>query len=227
MKRILLSASLMCANFKNLKEDLEALEKGGIDIIHVDIMDGHFVPNITLSPLIIESLKNITDLPFDAHLMVENPNIFIDDLIKIGTEIITLHIEVISNYAFRIIDKIKKANKKLGIAINPATPIDNLEYIYPLVDKITIMTVDPGFARQTFIPNMQKKIKRLSDIKRKNSYNFLIEVDGGINKKTFSQVIKNGANSLILGTSGLFDVSHDLETTVKNIRALINTYVNE
>lgn len=227
MKKILLSASLMCANFKNLKEDLEALEKGGIDIIHVDIMDGHFVPNITLSPLIIESLKNITNLPFDAHLMVENPNIFIDDLIKIGTEIITLHIEVISNYAFRIIDKIKKANKKLGIAINPATPIDNLEYIYPLVDKITIMTVDPGFARQAFIPNMQKKIKRLSDIKRKNSYNFLIEVDGGINKKTFSQVIKNGANSLILGTSGLFDVSHDLETTVKNVRALINTYVNE
>ena len=223
MKKIILSASLMCANFKNLEKDLYILKKEGIDIIHVDIMDGHFVPNLTLSPLIIESLKNITDLPFDAHLMVENPSIFTKKLVEIGTETITLHIETIGKYAFRIIKEIKSGKKKVGIAINPVTPLSVVEYLYPLIDKITVMTVDPGFAGQSFIPEMVKKIKRLDNIRKNNDYDFSIEVDGAINERTFSQVIKNGADILILGSSGLFNVSPDLREAIKKVRALIKT----
>ncbi len=221
MRKILLSASLMCANFKNLEKELLALEEGGIDSIHIDIMDGHFVPNLTLSPLIVKSIKGIVQIPFDAHLMVEKPDMFIDELIDVGIEIITLHIETISQYAFRIINKIKSGKKKVGIAINPATPLDTLEFLYPLVDKITIMTVDPGFAGQSFIPEMLKKIKAVRGIKEENGYEFLIEVDGGIGETNFKKLAANGVDAFVLGTSWLFDGSSELRSKLRDIKDFI------
>ncbi len=221
MKKILLSASLMCADFKNLEKVLIALEEGGIDFIHADIMDGHFVPNLTLSPLIIKSIKEIVHMPFDAHLMVEKPDMFIDELIEIGIEAITLHIETISQYAFRIIDKIKTKDRKVGIALNPGTSLDSLEYLFPFVDKITVMTVDPGFAGQKFIPYMLEKIKKLDMIRKKYGYEFLIEADGGIGKRVYPDLKKAGIDILVLGTSWLFDGSLDLVGNLKKIKKFI------
>ena len=221
MKKILLSASLMCADFKNLEKVLIALEEGGIDFIHADIMDGHFVPNLTLSPLIIKSIKEIVRMPFDAHLMVEKPDMFIDELIEIGIEAITLHIETISQYAFRIIDKIKTKDRKVGIALNPGTSLDSLEYLFPFVDKITVMTVDPGFAGQKFIPYMLEKIKKLDMIRKKYGYEFLIEADGGIGERVYPDLKKAGIDILVLGTSWLFDGSLDLVGNLKKIKKFI------
>ncbi len=223
MKNIILSASLMCADFKHLERDLKILKEEGIDFIHVDIMDGHFVPNIALSPLIIESIKEVTDLPFDAHLMVENPDLIIDKLTEIEVESITLHIETIKKYAFRIIKKIKSQNIKVGIAINPATSLCELEYLYPVVDKITVMTVDPGFSGQEFIPEVVPKIKRLSNIKKEGDYKFIIETDGAIGKERALEVIKNGAQMLTLGTSWLFKKSSNLRTQIREIRECIKS----
>ena len=221
MKNIILSASLMCANFKNLEKDLKILEKEGINFIHIDIMDGHFVPNIALSPLIIESLKDTTNIPFDAHLMVENPVIFIDKLIGIKTDLITLHIETIKKYAFRIIEQIKSQDIKVGIALNPVTSLYELEQIYHIVDKITIMTVDPGFAGQNFIPEMISKIEKLRKIKEEGGYKFIIEVDGGIGKETSLKVIQSGAQMLTLGTSWLFKKPLNLQKRMREIREFI------
>ncbi len=221
MRKILLSASLMCADFKNLEKVLISLKDGGIDFIHIDIMDGHFVPNLTLSPLIVRSIKGIIQIPFDAHLMVEKPDMFIDELLDMGIEIITLHIETVSKYAFRIIDKIKTKGKKIGIALNPGTSLDSLEYLFPLLDKITVMTVDPGFAGQKFIPYMLRKIEKLDMVRKKYGYKFLIEADGGIGEGLYPDLKKAGVDILVLGTSWLFDGSLDLVGNLKKIKKFI------
>lgn len=223
VKDILLSASLMCADFKNLEHVLHVLEAGGIDIIHIDIMDGHFVPNIALSPLIISSIKDTTTLPFDAHLMIDDPAFILNTLLNTGIESITFHLETIRGKAFRLVDWVKKEGRKVGIAINPETSIEEGEYLYPLVDKVTIMTVDPGFAGQKFIEEMIRKIKKLDKIKRENSYKFFIEVDGGINEKSFKKVIESGAQILVLGSTSLFS-SKDLKENIERIRSIISSY---
>ncbi len=225
MKNILLSASLMCADFKNLENVLYTLESEGIDIIHVDIMDGHFVPNIALSPIIISSIKDATYLPFDAHLMLDDPSFILDPLLDTNIETITFHLETIKGKAFRLIDWIKKKGRKVGVAINPETPLEEGEYIYPLVDKVTIMTVDPGFTGQKFIEEMIKKIEKLNRIKRENSYKFFIEVDGGINRESFKKVIESGAQILVLGSTSLFS-SKNLKENIEGIKGIIKSYEN-
>ena len=177
MKKMMFSPSLMCMDLLYLKEQVEILNERA-DFYHVDIMDGHFVKNITLSPFFISTLKRISKLPIDVHLMTEYPDDYIEELAKSGADYICPHAETINKDAFRIINKIKSFGCKAGIVLNPATPIEWIKYYIHLLDKITVMTVDPGFAGQPFIPEMLDKIKELKELKEKNGYEYLIEVDG-------------------------------------------------
>ena len=209
MKKMMLSPSLMCMDLISMKEQVEILNERA-DFYHVDIMDGHFVKNITLSPFFVSNLKRISKLPIDVHLMTEYPDDYIEELAKSGADYICPHAETINKDAFRIINKIKGFGCKAGIVLNPATPIEWIKYYIHLLDKITVMTVDPGFAGQPFIPEMLDKIKELKELKEKNGYNYLIEVDGSCNERTFDILTEAGAEVLIVGSSGLFNLDSDL-----------------
>ncbi|WP_315120383.1 D-allulose 6-phosphate 3-epimerase [uncultured Clostridium sp.] len=204
------SPSLMCMNLLKLEEQIKILNDRA-DFFHVDIMDGHYVKNITLSPFFIEQIKPVTTLPIDAHLMVENPDDFIDALKDAGVDYISPHAETINKDAFRIINKIKNHGLKVGIVLNPATPVDEIKYYIDKLDKITVMTVDPGFAGQPFIPEMLEKIKELKELKESNGYKYLIEIDGSCNVKTFERLKEAGGEVFIVGSSGLFNKDEDLE----------------
>jgi len=225
LSQIKLSASIMCADLGNLREQIKILEQGNIDMIHFDVMDGHFVPNLALSPMMLPWLKPFTSLPFDVHLMVKNPEKLLDQIIENNVEFITVHIEILPHYGIRLLNTIRKRGVKVGIAINPLTSIDNVKYFLDYVDKFTIMTVDPGFAGQQFIPSALQKVKYLAFIRKKKKLHFDIEVDGSINSNTFEKVLNAGANVLVLGASGLFNKHQDLQsaiTMVKNeIEALL------
>jgi D-allulose-6-phosphate 3-epimerase len=199
-----------------LKEQIDVLDKYA-DFLHVDIMDGHFVKNITLSPMFVTQIRDYVRLPIDCHLMVENPNDFIDPLLQAGTNYITLQIETINKDAFRTINRIHDAGCKVGIILNPATTLDTAKHYLSLIDKLTILTVDPGFAGQKFVTNMLDKIREASDIKKRNNYSYLIEIDGSCNAKTFSVLAKAGAEVFIVGTSGLFGLDDDLEIAWKKM----------
>ena len=209
MKKMMFSPSLMCMDLLYLKEQVEILNERA-DFYHVDIMDGHFVKNITLSPFFVSTLKRISKLPIDVHLMTEYPDDYIEELAKSGADYICPHAETINKDAFRIINKIKSFGCKAGIVLNPATPIEWIKYYIHLLDKITVMTVDPGFAGQPFIPEMLDKIKELKELKEKNGYEYLIEVDGSCNERTFDILTEAGAEVLIVGSSGLFNLDSDL-----------------
>ena len=209
MKKMMFSPSLMCMDLLSMKEQVEILNERA-DFYHVDIMDGHLVKNITLSPFFVSNLKRISKLPIDVHLMTEYPDDYIEELAKSGADYICPHAETINKDAFRIINKIKGFGCKAGIVLNPATPIEWIKYYIHLLDKITVMTVDPGFAGQPFIPEMLDKIKELKELKEKNGYNYLIEVDGSCNERTFDILTEAGAEVLIVGSSGLFNLDSDL-----------------
>ena len=209
MKKMMFSPSLMCMDLLSMKEQVEILNERA-DFYHVDIMDGHFVKNITLSPFFVSNLKRISKLPIDVHLMTEYPDDYIEELAKSGADYICPHAETINKDAFRIINKIKGFGCKAGIVLNPATPIEWIKYYIHLLDKITVMTVDPGFAGQPFIPEMLDKIKELKELKEKNGYQYLIEVDGSCNERTFDILTEAGAEVLIVGSSGLFNLDSDL-----------------
>jgi D-allulose-6-phosphate 3-epimerase len=209
MKKMMFSPSLMCMDLLNMKEQVEILNERA-DFYHVDIMDGHFVKNITLSPFFVSNLKRVSKIPIDVHLMTEYPDDYIEELAKAGADYICPHAETINKDAFRIINKIKSFGCKAGIVLNPATPVEWIKYYIHLLDKITIMTVDPGFAGQPFIPEMLDKIKELRDLKEKNGYKYLVEVDGSCNERTFDILTDAGAEVLIVGSSGLFNLDSDL-----------------
>lgn len=203
------SVSLMCMDLLNIKEQIEILNERA-DFFHVDIMDGHYVKNITLSPSFIEAINKITKLPIDVHLMTENPQDFIEELARVKTTYICPHAETINKDAFRVIKKIKDVGCKVGIILNPATPFSYIKHYIHLIDKLTIMTVDPGFAGQPFIEEMLDKIKEAKDYKIKNNLDYLIEIDGSCNEKTFKKLHDAGAEVYILGSSGLFNLDPDL-----------------
>lgn len=209
MGKMKFSPSLMCMDLTKFKEQVDILNERA-DYYHVDIMDGHFVKNITLSPFFVEQLNKISKLPIDVHLMTEFPGDYIDELAKVGATYISPHAETINKDAFRIINRIKSLGCKVGIVLNPSTPVDWLEYYIHLIDKITVMTVDPGFAGQPFIPEMIEKIKKLKTLKEKNGYSYLIEIDGSCNERTFNRLTAAGAEILIVGSSGLFNLDEDL-----------------
>lgn len=204
-----ISPSLMCMNLMEIKQQLAVLNTRA-DFLHVDIMDGHYVKNITLSPFFIEQIRPYTPVAIDVHLMVEEPTHFIEAVAIAGADYICPHAETINRDAFRVINQIRSLNKKVGVVLNPATPVSFIHHYIHLLDKITVMTVDPGYAGQPFIPEMVKKIAELHALKQQHGYHYLIEIDGSCNQNTYSTLLDAGAEVLIVGTSGLFNLDDDL-----------------
>lgn len=203
------SPSLMCMDLLDIKNQTEILNERA-DFYHVDIMDGHFVKNITLSPDFVKAMSKIATIPMDCHLMVTNPYDYIETLAQAGATYISPHAETINSEAFRVINKIKSLGCKVGIVLNPATPVEYIQHYIHHIDKITVMSVDPGFAGQPYIPEMLEKIKKLKELKEANNYKYLIEVDGSCNQKTFKELKKAGVEVFIVGSSGLFNNDKDL-----------------
>ncbi|HIE0704941.1 TPA: D-allulose 6-phosphate 3-epimerase [Serratia marcescens] len=206
-----ISPSLMCMNLMDIRQQLAVLNRHA-DMLHIDIMDGHYVKNITLSPFFIEQIRPHTSLLLDVHLMVENPTDFIDPIARAGADFICPHAETINRDAFRVINQIRALGKKVGVVLNPATPVEFIRHYLHLLDKITVMTVDPGYAGQPFIPEMLEKIRQLRDLKRQQNLSYLIEIDGSCNQRTYRDLMAAGAEVLIVGSSGLFNLDPDLET---------------
>lgn len=202
--KALISPSLMCMDLTKFNEQLEFLDKK-VGYFHIDIMDGHFVPNLTLSPFFVSQVRKLTTKPLDCHLMVTHPENYIDELAKSGCDMVTLHVETISGQAFRLIEKIQRLGMKVGIIFNPETVVENAKYYLHKADKVTVLTVDPGFAGQSFVPEMIEKIKELKTFREINKLNYQIEIDGSCNPKTYEILINAGADVLIVGTSGLFN----------------------
>jgi ribulose-phosphate 3-epimerase len=205
-----LAPSILAADLMNLKEDVKVVEQNGADYIHVDVMDGHFVPNIAFGPEIVKALAKITSLPLDVHLMIIEPHRHVGNFANAGSSIITVHQEV-CNHLDRVIHQIKEAGCKAGVSINPATPIDSLYHILPEVDLVLLMTVNPGFGGQKFIPYLYDKIKKLANIKSERKYSFLIEVDGGIYLENVASILDAGAEVIVTG-SGIFKQKNISET---------------
>ena len=216
MKKIKISPSILSADFSQLGQEIKNLENSGADMIHVDVMDGHFVPNLTIGPPVIKALRKYTNIPFDVHLMINPVHKYIKDYAESGADIITIHPEATSSLQ-ESIDEIKKYKKKVGISLNPDTKIEVIEKYLDQIDLVLIMSVFPGFGGQKFIKDVLKKIEKISEIRNKENFKFDIEVDGGINFSNFKEVLKAGANVLVSGTTIFKENNGDIK---KNINLL-------
>ncbi len=219
MKKIQISPSILSSNFSELSKEIKRLEEGGADMIHVDVMDGHFVPNLTIGPPVIKALRNYSTLPFDVHLMISPVHKYIKDYADAGADIITIHPEATDNLE-ESINLIKKLNKKIGLSLNPDTSIDIIKKFLPLIDLVLIMSVYPGFGGQKFIPKVIDKIKELKDIKKKQNIKFDIEVDGGIDFDNSKLVIEAGANILVSGTTIFKNNNGDIKKNIQTLKSI-------
>ncbi len=210
-----IAPSILSADFSKLGEEIKAAERAGADWIHVDVMDGYFVPNITIGPPVVKAIKKVTSLPLDVHLMIEDPDKYIEAFAEAGADIITIHAEA-SVHLHRSIHYIKDNKAKAGISLNPATPLDVLDFILSEVDMVLIMSVNPGFGGQEFIPQSLDKIKMLRDMIKKKKYKIEVEVDGGVNVNNAGAVAKAGADILVMGNA--FFNSKDYAGVVKAVR---------
>ena len=217
---IKLSTSMMCANYFSLESQIKIIDSY-TDYYHIDVMDGNYVENIALSVDYIKQLKEIAHKPIDVHLMVNNPLSYIDKLINIQVNSICVHEEVVLNSIFRLIDKIKKNHIKFGLAISPSMRIDTVEILLPYIDKLTIMTVEPGFAGQQMIKDVLPKIEILKELKTNNNYSYVLEIDGSNNFETFNEYVNRGAEQLILG-SALFN-NNNIEEGYVSIRNYVDS----
>ena len=200
MRKTMIAPSILSADFARLGEEITAVAKGGADVIHIDVMDGHFVPNITIGPLVVKAVRRITDLPLDVHLMIENADAYLDDFAKAGADWITVHVET-GYHLHRTIHRIKELGKKAGAVLNPATPLTSLEEILPDLDLVMLMTVNPGFGGQSFIGSSLAKIKQLKKMIDDRGLNVGIEVDGGVSPKTIGPIAAAGANIFVAGSA--------------------------
>jgi len=217
MSSIKIAPSILSADFGQLGSEIKKLEKAGADMIHIDVMDGHFVPNITVGPPVIKTLRKYTKLPFDVHLMISPVYKYIKDYAEAGADIITIHPEATDNLQ-ESIEHIKKFGKKVGVSLNPNTQIDIIEKLLVEINLVLIMSVHPGFAGQKFIPNVLDKIKELKKIKDEKNLNFDIEVDGGINFDNSKLVIEAGANILVSGTTIFKNNKGDIKKNIDTLK---------
>lgn len=219
MKKIQISPSILYADFSQLGNEIKRLEEAGADLIHVDVMDGHFVPNLTMGPPVIKNLRKYTKLPFDVHLMISPVHKYIKNFSDAGADIITIHPEATDNLN-ESIKLIKNLNKKAGVSLNPNTEIDIIKDHLQNIDLILIMSVYPGFGGQKFIPDVIKKIQNLKKIKDNNKYNFDIEVDGGINFSNSKEVLNAGANILVSGTTIFKENNGNIKKNIEILRSI-------
>ena len=216
MKKIQISPSILSADFSQLGTEIKRLEEGGADMIHVDVMDGHFVPNLTIGPPVIKALRKQCSLKFDVHLMISPVHKYIESYAEAGADIITIHPEATDNLEASIL-KIKQLNKKVGVSLNPKSKIDLILDFLDKIDLVLIMSVNPGFGGQKFIPEVLEKIKKLRKIQDERNLNFDIEIDGGINFENCKKAIDAGANILVSGTTIFKSNDGDIK---KNINLL-------
>lgn len=195
-----IAPSILSADFSKLGEDIERIDKGGADFIHIDVMDGSFVPNISFGLPVVKSIRNRTDKIFDVHLMINNPSNYIDDFIEAGADIITVHYEA-DKHIDRTINYIKSKGKKAAVSINPGTPTSVLKNLIPNLDMVLIMSVNPGFGGQKFIPYCLDKIREVKELSEKVNPSLLIEVDGGVDKTNVKEIIEAGANVIVAGSA--------------------------
>lgn len=197
---IKIAPSILAANFSKLADEVKEVEAAGAKLIHIDVMDGHFVPNITMGPIVVEALRPVTDLPLDVHLMIENPDQYIEDFAKAGADYITVHVEA-CRHLHRTIQLIRSHGVKPGVVLNPHTPIETIQHILEDIDMVLFMTVNPGFGGQKFIHSVVPKIEQLSTIIKEKGLNVEIEIDGGINAETIIPCAKAGATIFVAGSA--------------------------
>jgi len=218
--RKILAPSILSADFTNLEQQIKIVENNGAGFIHCDIMDGKFVPNLTFGSIIVEAVRRITELPLDVHLMVEDPDSLIPGFIKAGADFITVHHEEVVHLD-RTLNRIKEYGAKAGVAINPATPVETLSEVLDLVDLILVMSVNPGFGGQKFIPNALKKIKKLAALKNENGYDYLIEVDGGVNQENIKEISNAGCEVFVAGSS-IYNAKN-IKESMNNFLKILNS----
>jgi ribulose-phosphate 3-epimerase len=223
VKFIKIAPSILSADFGHLGEEIARVERGGAHLIHVDVMDGSFVPQITVGALVVKSIRPLTHLPLDVHLMVSNPEDQIEQFLAAGADIISFHIEALPR-PDEAIQQIKRGGKKVGIALNPATPISSLHKFLPQVDLILLMTVNPGFAGQAFIDSVLPKITGLREILNEERIEADIEVDGGINLTTAEQAVQAGATILVAGQA-IFRSAEGPEKATRNLSAHLESFL--
>ena len=217
MKKIQISPSILSADFSQLGNEIKKLEQGGADLIHVDVMDGHFVPNLTIGPPVIKNLRKYTNLPFDVHLMISPVHKYIENYAEAGADIITIHPEATENLKDSI-NLIKKFGKRVGVSLNPKTEIETLIEEIENIDLVLVMSVNPGFGGQKFMPEVLDKIKTLNKLKINNKFNFNIEVDGGINFENSKFVIDAGADILVSGTTIFRENEGNIKKNIETLR---------
>ncbi len=218
MKKI--SPSLLSANFSNLEKDIKMLEEGGADLLHIDVMDGHFVPNITIGPVVTEAIKEVSAIPLDVHLMISDPDYYVNAFIDAGADYLTIHAES-TPHIHRVVQKIRNRGIKAGVSLNPHTPISVLENILQDIDLVLIMSVNPGFGGQNFIPHSLEKIKKLKQFLKDNNANHIeIEVDGGIKLENIKEVSDAGCDIFVSG-SGILKTENP-KATIKKMKEIIN-----
>ncbi len=210
-----IAPSILSADFSKLGEEIKDVERGGADYIHVDVMDGHFVPNITIGPLIVEAIRPITKLPLDVHLMIENPDQYIEAFANAGADYLTVHVEA-CKHLHRTIHYIKSFGVKAGVVLNPATPVQTIEHVIEDIDMVLLMTVNPGFGGQKFIEQVLPKITQVKELVDKKGLSVEIEVDGGVNEETARKCVDAGANVLVAG-SAIYN-ERDRKTAIEKIR---------
>jgi ribulose-phosphate 3-epimerase len=218
MNKIQIAPSILSCNFLELGKEIEDVEKAGADLIHIDVMDGHFVPNITIGPLIVEAIKKIASKPLDVHLMIDNPGAFVNDFAVKGADIITIHAEA-DSHLFRTLEVIKSSGKKAGVSLNPSTPLAFLDHVIHIVDLIVIMTVNPGFGGQAYIPSMEEKIRNTRKMIQKSGREIGLEVDGGLKADNAKKIVQAGGDILVMGTE-IFH-SKDYKKKIQEVRKKI------
>ncbi|WP_125768701.1 ribulose-phosphate 3-epimerase [Companilactobacillus furfuricola] len=217
----MIAPSILAADIMNLERDVKVAEKAGADLFHIDIMDGHFVPNMSFSPSVVAGMKKVTDKPLDVHMMLDNPDEYIKPVVEAGADTVLIHAES-TPHIYRSIELIKSLGAKAGVVLNPGTSVEAVKNLFPIIDQILVMTVNPGFGGQKFIPGMINKIQRLDQLRQTTSDdNFLIEVDGGINDTTIKQCSEAGTDIFVAG-SYLFngESEADFANKIQNLKDL-------